>query len=296
VHHDVIVDADGIIDLEADPTTAKMLALEQHNHACCDALSDMGMDPSQLFPTASKVTKKKIEIAVTRPMSKERILALCQAKGAGELFRRTGGDHLCTDEMMIAIQMGLREPEIKKKEAEKTKRIELFGLDAMARTLIEDKEVRTKGINHLLVPDLKLLVAWKRGLKTVSLKKEELKKAWNDEPEPEPEPAQAWLAADELELNQMRQPITVGETNMGSEYKKMVDAVLNSPELLTGEQMEGLEFAIRERSIRDANQMDAEQVALRDAERVRRDAEGTDVETAHDAAEGGDTLVATSIL
>ena len=86
----------------------------------------------------------------------------------------------------------------------------------------------------------------------------------------------------------MHQPITVGETNMGSEYKKMVDAVLNSPELLTGEQMEGLEHAIRERWILDAKRMDAEQAALRDTERVHRDAEGTDVETAHDAAEGGD--------
>jgi hypothetical protein len=257
VHHDIIVDADGVIDLEADPTTAKMIALEQHNHACCNALSDMGMDPSQLFSTAPKVTTKKIEIAVTRPMSKERILALCQAKGAGDLFRRTGGDHLCTDEMMIAIQMGLREAEIKKKEAEKTKRIELFGLDAAARTLIDAKEVRTKGISHLLVPDLKILVAWKRGLKTVSLKKEELKKAWNDEPEPEP--VQAWSEVDEFELNQMRQPITVGETNLGSEFGKMVNAVLNSSELLTDEQMEGLERVIRERAILEAQHMDAEQ-------------------------------------
>lgn len=288
VHHDIVVGADGVIDLEADPTTAKMLALEQHNHVCCDALSDMGMNPSQLYSTAPKVTINKIEIAVTRPMSKERILALCQAKGAGDLFRRTGGDHLCTDEMMIAIQMGLREPEIKKKEAEKTKRIELFGLDSAARTLIDAKEVRTKGINHLLVPDLKILVAWKRGLKTVSLKKDELKKAWNDEPEPEP--VQAWSEADELELNKLNQPLTVGETKMGSEFKKMVDAVLNSPELLTGEQMEGLERAIRDRSVLDAQRMNAEQATLRDAERVRRDAEGTDVETAHDTAEGTDVV------
>jgi hypothetical protein len=167
-------------------------------------------------------------------------------------------------------------------------RIELFGLDAAARTLIDAKEVRTKGINHLLVPDLKILVAWKRGLKTVSLKKEELKKAWNDEPEPEP--VQAWSEADELELNKMHQPITVGETKMGSEFKKMVDAVLNSPELLTGEQMEGLERAIRDRSNLDAQRMNAEQATLRDAERVRRGAEGTDLETAHDTAEGTDVV------
>ena len=52
--------------------------------------------------------------------------------------------------------------------------------------------------------------------------------------------------------------------------------------------MEGLERAIRERSVRDAERMAAELATLRDTERVRRDAEGTDVETAHDAAEGGD--------
>jgi hypothetical protein len=288
VHHDVIVeDANGVIDLEADPVTTKLLALEEHNRACCDALSDMGMDPSHLLLTAPKVTKEKIEIGVTRPMSKESLLALGQSKGAGDLFRRTGGDHLVTDEMMIAIQMNLRLPEIKKKEVEKAKRIEMAALDATARTLIQQKEVGTKGINHLLVGDLKLLVAWKRGVKTVSLKKEELKKAWLDEPEPAP--VELWSEAEEQALLRLQEPMTVGDTILGSEYKKMVDAIINSPELLTRAQMEGLEQTIRDRSIQDSERIRAEQATVREEAERARDAAGEQEvhETAHGTAEGG---------
>jgi hypothetical protein len=290
VHHDVVVDADGVIDLEADPTTAKLVALEEHNRACCDALSNMGMDPSLLYLEAPRILKNKLVLGVTRPLSKERILSLMQSKGAGDLFRRTRGEHLATTDMLMAIEMGLREPDIKKKEAEKVKRGELFALDSAARTFILEKEVRTKGINGLLVPELKMLVAWKRGLKTVSLKKEDLKKAWLEESEPEK--VQPWSEDEEFELQQLREPPAVGETLLGSEFEKMVNAILNSPELLSTHNIECLEKAIRGRVIQDAETIQAEQTAaaaVRDEEMACRDVEDErDAGTASNATEGGE--------
>jgi hypothetical protein len=99
--YDIVVHAEGVIDMDASPESAKLMALEEINRLCCDLLSARGMDGEKLRDEAPKINSLA-EAAVTVPHSRERKDLIQKAKSAGELFHATAGRHINSDKFFIA--------------------------------------------------------------------------------------------------------------------------------------------------------------------------------------------------
>ena len=70
VRHDIMVDADGIVDVDADPLTEKLLQIELLNKGACCILDEHGCDGQVFRKDVLRVQSS--EIAVTAPHSRER--------------------------------------------------------------------------------------------------------------------------------------------------------------------------------------------------------------------------------
>jgi len=102
IHHEVHYTENGNVDMEADPKTAKLLAIEVHNKLCCDLLSAKGCDSDQFQLEVPKQAYQDIVAMMTVPLSKARQDAIQHAKTAGSMFHATDGGHLNSDDLFIA--------------------------------------------------------------------------------------------------------------------------------------------------------------------------------------------------
>jgi len=80
--------------------------IETLDHFHCDFLTVSGFFADPLRKNAPR-SRKKLP-AVTVPKSKERIMAMKNAKRAGQMFCATGGQHLNSDEFFQAREHASR--------------------------------------------------------------------------------------------------------------------------------------------------------------------------------------------
>jgi ketol-acid reductoisomerase len=118
VRHEIVVSADGTVDVDADPETAKYMQLEAHNKLCCDLLSASGFDGDKLRAKAPEVSQKRFA-SLTKKHTKERQEVFLQRRTAGHHFHATGGDTLNGDDFFKALKRQDNQATIKKLETEK---------------------------------------------------------------------------------------------------------------------------------------------------------------------------------
>ena len=97
----------------------------------------------------------------------------------------------------------------------------------------------------LTVTLLKPLVLWKLKGKAEKGKKTDLMQQWSSLPEPEPSPV--WTEQDETELQMLQhQQITIANTKLGKERKRLVDMVARQIHQLSPRSIARIEQSIWE--------------------------------------------------
>ena len=222
VIHEIVVSADGTVDVEADPETAKYMQLEAHNKLCCDLLSARGFDGDKLRAKAPEVTQNGFA-SLTQKNTKERQEALLKARTAGRHFHATGGDTLNGDDFFIALKLEENKATIVKLEADKKKRNAMMKLEQAAKTTMDDFKVEEKGVDHLTTAQLKPLLQWKLQGGAVKGRKSDLIRQWNELPAPPA--AQPWTEEEEANLERIRSGnIALQDTLLADERKRMANS------------------------------------------------------------------------
>ena len=112
VKHEVVVLADGTIDLEGDPLSHLLMKYEQQNKAAVAKINQYGGSGNYLLKEAPRLSAQRKKIAVTAPMSRERQDLLGKASSAGAQFFATAGAVVNTDDFFIATERKKRSEDI----------------------------------------------------------------------------------------------------------------------------------------------------------------------------------------
>lgn len=96
--HEIVQLPDGRIDVDADPLSMKLLEIESLNKQAVLFLNSSGYDGNEFERLAPR--KKKSNICVTVPLSRERQDALSNASTAGARFFATNGEHLTSEDFL----------------------------------------------------------------------------------------------------------------------------------------------------------------------------------------------------
>jgi hypothetical protein len=131
-----------------------------------------------------KAPTRSLYVAITEPHSEARVLAIKNAKTAGHMFHATAGQHLNSDEFFKARALAKREGRIKDLLAKKKLNNAAVVLEGMVTALLTVKGNPSEetGRNYT-VPELKLLLKWKK-VKPTSTKKDDLIHAFANHPPP----------------------------------------------------------------------------------------------------------------
>ena len=223
VRHEVVVDDNGVIDIEADPVAVRLIALEEKNKMCCEVLQSIGCDVSFLQATAPRVTKKTV-VNNTEPLSQEYQAKLASAATAGAFFKLGGGTLSC-NEFFLGRERKRQQEEVTALETRKARVKGFKELGEIAAALMEKNKVAENGVSNLRVSDLKELLKWKLFYIKEDNKIAGTKKAMIDQWNKLPLPAQLddWTAEDEAKLEELKKmEIDIAETALGEEQKKQV--------------------------------------------------------------------------
>ena len=162
MRHEVVVEDDGTIDLDMDPQVVLLANLEPQNKTCCTILTSKGLDGSQFRLDAPRVLKTNTQV-VTRPQSQERIKAIAKAKGSGQLFHATGGEHISSNDFFKSRALIEKSAQIKKMEEEKSQFEALKQIENDKVSLFQRKgEITEANKQSFLVPEIKMLLKWKQ--------------------------------------------------------------------------------------------------------------------------------------
>jgi hypothetical protein len=231
VAHQVVTDANGVVDVDADPMTSLLLTLEHANHLACDHLCAQGCDGDQLRSSAPRVLAKA---AVTEHYSRERQDALMAANTAGKHYHATGGYHLNSDDYFIAQermdqkrQAGILEKEKKARLAAKQRQEDASALLAdLGRRSVDVYDSRTSLVT-LKSSELRTLVAWKLGGEKVPTTKSLLIGSWMKNKNFDRHLSfEEWTQDDEARLaGLIDEDIKLGETELGRQQDVVVQSV-----------------------------------------------------------------------
>jgi len=211
----------------------RLKQIETLNHFHCDLLAASGFLAEPLRKYAPR-SRKKLP-AVTVPKSKERIMAIKNAKRTGQMFYATGGQHLNSDEFFQAREHASRLEKAKKTEDQKGKRLLLHKLETEARAILSAQgQLNADSYKLYKVKTIKLLCKWKR-IKTDNLtRKEQLFDLYVANPEPPP--PEPWTEEEESDLQKLWQPdMPLHETHLGVAARQMAVATSNNIARLDGE-------------------------------------------------------------
>ena len=164
VKHELVMDVDGTINVDADPLSDKLLKIEEMNKEATSLLNRHGLDGDILKISAPRVDKSKAAIGVTAPKSRARQDLLAKAATAGSRFYATGGEMLNSDDFFIAEERKQRDIEVKKLEIKKEKFEEQLKQESKSKTVInklrsvkEQYAYSEEGSKSLDVASLKVL-------------------------------------------------------------------------------------------------------------------------------------------
>jgi len=200
--------------------------IEVLNHFHCDLLTANGFLGGVLKTWAPRQRKKLP--AVTVPKSKERILAIKNAKRAGQMLFATGEQHLNSDEFFQAREHAKRLEDAKKVQEMKEKRLLLQKSEVEARVLLTAKgPLNEETYKNFSVKEIKLLCKWKRCKIDNLSRKKQYFDAYLEAPEPpNPDP---WTEDEESALLELMRPdMPLQETHLGVAAKQMAVATANN--------------------------------------------------------------------
>ena len=172
--------------------------------------------------------KRNTFVAVTAPVSRDRIEAIKEAKTAGQMFFATGGRHLNSNKLFQAQAMRKREAQIVLLEATKKERLEALEAAESADVLLQAKglDLTPETFTEFTVPEIKILLKWTNA-KAAGPNKPELVDAYYNAPVPPS--AQPWRHIDEAELIHLKvDPIAMKETAVAVAANQMARAVANN--------------------------------------------------------------------
>ena len=156
VMHHVIYLSDGLIDVDADPATMELLAVEKENKNSVSFLDSTGCNGSVFSCAAPKVKSNQIAVTIRGSRAHQNLLA--SETSAGPRFIATGGAQLNSSDTMISHERTVRIDRKKvllqkKKKWESAKKIADDALAAIAK--FKD----TKKKDAMDISDCKLLTA-----------------------------------------------------------------------------------------------------------------------------------------
>ena len=140
VRHELVQEADGTYNVDADPQSALLIQLEAHNRLCCDLLSFRGCDGEKLRKQAPSLSVT-VQPTVTVRNSKARRELLMGSRAPGKHFLATGGEHLNSDDVFIAVKMQENEKQIGELETKKIRQTELQAQELAAQAIIQKHQV-----------------------------------------------------------------------------------------------------------------------------------------------------------
>jgi hypothetical protein len=228
VRHEIVMDANGVIDVDADPQTVTLLDLEVLNTSACDILSTFRCN-GDVFRRTAPIAPGKKGYTVTEPYSRERQDALMNIAKAGPHFHATGGAALNTDDFFLARErkdrLAAADTLVAKKEAWQAVVVRQEEALAFIAMLEAEKSICVySNPSKLNVNQLKVLVKWKYASKKIPTRKDELLAAWNDTMRSEPEnlPEQ-WTNSDEDKLGRLQNDeIKIKDTELGRQANRVV--------------------------------------------------------------------------
>ena len=112
VKHEVVVLADGTIDLEADPLALVLMRYENENKEAVAKIIQLGGTGNYLLKEVPKLIAQRKKIAVTVPNTRERQDALGKASTAGAQFYANAGGVVNSNDFFIAAETKQRSEEI----------------------------------------------------------------------------------------------------------------------------------------------------------------------------------------
>ena len=206
VMHHVVYLPDGAIDIDADPATMELLAVEKANKNAVLFLDSMGYNGSVFSCKAPKA--KSNQIVVTSRGSREMQDLLASATSAGPRFIATGGAPLNSSDMIISHERTVRTDRKKillqkEKKWESAKKTADNAIAAIARFKVAKKmdAMDISDCKFLTAKDLRLFYQWKYCKNPpVGMKKDELLAAWLKEKDNEPVNVLEWRRVDYTEL------------------------------------------------------------------------------------------------
>ena len=98
IRHELVVNAEGKANTDADPQAAYLQEMNAHNTMCCDILDCVGYNGDLFRIQMPEFVAEKRQERVTKPRTRERQEALENARG---VFQVTGGAALNDDDFLI---------------------------------------------------------------------------------------------------------------------------------------------------------------------------------------------------
>ncbi len=130
-----------------DPEYNKYQIIQSKNDFSCTQLSTMGYD-ADLLKTGfnedrirAAAAEEELDLSVTVANTRERQKALAKATTHGKKFYVTGGEHITSDDMFIAAEMGNRKREIAEMEKEFNNQLQntLYNMEVIQKNDIKNE-------------------------------------------------------------------------------------------------------------------------------------------------------------
>ena len=188
VKHEIVMQEDGTIDVDADHLSVKLLEIEGMNKTSTALLDLHGLDGILFKICAPRLDKAKTNVGVTVPQSRARQDLLAKAATVCSRFYANGGEMINPDDYFIAEERKQRSIKVNELKIKKEEFEEQNTQESEAKTVI-NKLISTKGKDAyteegpkaLDLESLKVLTKWKYGKAAkLNLNKEKLLAVWNE--------------------------------------------------------------------------------------------------------------------
>jgi hypothetical protein len=249
VRHEVPVMAalehqEGLTITVESPEIQKLQELDDLNLFYCNILNCSGFAGSKLRMEAPK---RRLIVAISKPNSMERQLAMKKATSAGATFQATGGGHLNSNDFFKAAELKARESKLKALEEVKKDRDKYCKDQWAAIRLIRAKGELTLDTEKLFtMPEIKTMLKWKK-IRPSGTKKRELVQAYTEAPKPPIQPI--WKRSEQQAMDALREDenVPLQSTALGAAANRMVRNLKNSMGYIDADALKELEAIIQAR-------------------------------------------------
>ena len=165
--------------------------------------------------------EEELDLSVTVANTRERQEALAKATTHGKKFYVTGGEHITSDDMFIAAEMGNRKREIAEMEKDKKVRVEFHTRHNAALIILDRLNHESDGnVARLTNKELEVLLRWKgvpvSKMGNMASKRALYQQFVGDRGEDDLGDPARWTEADDDHLEVLRiAPIEMGDTAYG---------------------------------------------------------------------------------